>query len=435
MISVDKHLLVVCILLFSCCFQAVASPSSIAKSHPHSHALNASQPIPPRQDPWYSGPAGFETQSPGSVLRIREAPGNLTTVIGNCSAAYNILFRTTNSLQQPAFAVTTLFAPLSTNATVTSSLLLSYQIPYNTADVNQSPSYLLYSSDYPDIPTALGQGWIVNVPDFEGPQASFLLGLSEGQAVLDSIRSVLSQDVFPMPPNSTRTVLWGYSGGSIASTFALERHAQYAPELRLHGAALGGLVPNFAASTALLNASPQAGLLTAAFLGLTSQSPTARALLASSLIPANASAFFAAENYTHAELFEAFVNQDIFTTYFTNYTAFFYAPEIQALQRDNWHLGFHGVPQVPMFIYKAIEDEVAPVEEVDDLVGRWCALGGVEVRYERNRVGNHETEYVNGADRARLFLERVFEGMDGSVWERVCSLQDVTVGVVKSGEA
>lgn len=38
--------------------------------------------------------------------------------------------------------------------------------------------------------------------------------------------------------------MWGYSGGSIASTFAAELQASYAPELDFAGAALGGIVPD-----------------------------------------------------------------------------------------------------------------------------------------------------------------------------------------------
>lgn len=82
------------------------------------------QPIPPLQDPWYRAPAGFEKKKPGAVLRVREAPGNLTSLAGNCSAAYNILYRTTDSQYLPDWAVTTVFVPVAP-----APALLSYQIP------------------------------------------------------------------------------------------------------------------------------------------------------------------------------------------------------------------------------------------------------------------------------------------------------------------
>lgn len=40
---------------------------------------------------------------------------------------------------------------------------------------------------YAEVERGLGQGWFVNVPDFEGPLAAFIAGPQEGHATLDSI--------------------------------------------------------------------------------------------------------------------------------------------------------------------------------------------------------------------------------------------------------
>ena len=98
-------------------------------------------PLPPSQDPFYAIPPGYEDAAPGAVLRVRNAPGNLTKIVANSSAAYNILYRTTDSNYGPSWAVTTLFVPqnCSTNSTANdstahsdpaapSSALLSYQV-------------------------------------------------------------------------------------------------------------------------------------------------------------------------------------------------------------------------------------------------------------------------------------------------------------------
>lgn len=83
-----------------------ALPSLTSRGVSHS-----STPLPPSQDPFHTAQAGFESALPGTILRLRPAPGNLTAVIGNCSSAYNILYRTTNSLYKPTWAVTTLYVP------------------------------------------------------------------------------------------------------------------------------------------------------------------------------------------------------------------------------------------------------------------------------------------------------------------------------------
>lgn len=86
-------------------------------------------PPPPSQDPWYTAPPGFENAAPGTVFKIRNAPG-LASHMTNASAAYNILYRTTDTNYQPSWAVTTLYVPLK-NLTKSNknSPLLSYQLP------------------------------------------------------------------------------------------------------------------------------------------------------------------------------------------------------------------------------------------------------------------------------------------------------------------
>ena len=90
--------------------------------------------LPPSQDPFYTEPYGYENAAPGAVLRVRSAQG-LAKVVVNCTAAYQILYRTTDSNYQPSWAVTTLLvgqtdsANSTTNSTTgaSGSILLSYQ--------------------------------------------------------------------------------------------------------------------------------------------------------------------------------------------------------------------------------------------------------------------------------------------------------------------
>ena len=250
---------------------------------------SSSAPLPPSQDPFYTAPLDYASAAPGAILRVRATPGNLTSVIANSSSAYNILYRTTDSHYKPSWAVTTLFIPLSTsnetsytwNGTRSGTALLSYQYPYDSPDVDASPSYALYSDPYTDVEAALGRGWYVNVPDYEGPLAAFGAGVQAGHATLDSVRAVLSSDLGPTP--STRYAMWGYSGGSIASEWAAELQVQYAPELNFSGAVLGGLVPNGSTVFAAVNRQYFAGLIPLATLGFTRQFPEAYKFLVSKL--------------------------------------------------------------------------------------------------------------------------------------------------------
>jgi hypothetical protein len=134
-------------------------------------------PIPPKDDPWYAAPDGYESAAPGAILKMRAAPGDVQSVFGIVESSYNILYRTTDSRDAPSWAVTTMLVP--SNAT---GSLLSYQVPYDSADLNASPSYSLatltprneasLSSNIQEIREALRSGWYVTVPDYEGPLAS-----------------------------------------------------------------------------------------------------------------------------------------------------------------------------------------------------------------------------------------------------------------------
>ncbi|KUI54571.1 Lipase 1 [Cytospora mali] len=239
----------------------MASPTPDIRITPQRHDNpKHAEPIPPLQDPWYTAPHGFEGQKPGTVLRLREAPGNLTSLVTNCSAAYNILYRTTNSRYQPDWAVTTVFIPITK-----APALLSFQIPYDSAFLDASPSYSLYSPDsvlyYTEISTALASGWFFNVPDYEGPLASFTAGVQSGHATIDSIRAVLASHKKLGLAKDARYAMWGFSGGALASEWAAELQVQYAPEMNFSGAALGGLTPNVTSVLYTINRSAGVGLV------------------------------------------------------------------------------------------------------------------------------------------------------------------------------
>lgn len=316
---------------------------------------NASLPLPPSQDPFYTAPAAFEAARPGDILRLRIAPGNLTTLLPNSSTAYNILFRTTNNLYKPSWAVTTLFIPRTSNGASTS--LLSYQIPYNTANPSASPSYLFSSGPsalppltFSDISTALGYGWYVNVPESEGQLAAYAAGVQAGHATIDSIRAV---QTLIRPPDAT-IALWGYSGGSFASAFATEMAQQYAPELNLSGIALGGLLANLTETALIPGLIQPPGVL-----GLTAEYPEAREYILDQLHdtePYNKSTFLAALHNSPQQDTDLYRNQSIWP-YFRDGQGILQNRMLQRIVHSETILGYRGTPQMPLFVYKAVHDE------------------------------------------------------------------------------
>ncbi|KAJ2992463.1 hypothetical protein NUW58_g2160 [Xylaria curta] len=409
---------------------ATASPAS----HFHKRA-SSSGPLPPSQDPWYSAPAGYENTEPGTVLRVRPAPGNLTDIIGNSSAIYNVLYRTTNSQYKPAWAVTTMLVPeLGPDSTAArifnQAALLSYQVPYDSVNVDASPSYSLYSTNAGAIlGTALGLGLFISVPDYEGPLASFTAGVTSGYATIDSVRAVLSLDL-GLNTSSPRVAFWGYSGGALASEWAAELAVQYAPDLSeiFVGAALGGLTPNATSVLESITGTYAAALAPLGLIGLTSQYPEARERLISLLKtdgPRNKTGFLAVENLAPSDVLAAYAGHNI-ADYFKIGSAAFRDPKLVAAVNRDGIMGYHGVPQLPILLYQAIHDEIGKVADTDVLVERYCQVGA-NILYQRNSVGTHSDEAYSGLPVAVAWLTSVLTGSYAKVYNAEgCTVQNVT---------
>ncbi|ORY05550.1 secretory lipase-domain-containing protein, partial [Clohesyomyces aquaticus] len=213
-------------------------------------------PVKPEDDCFYRPPENFDWKAakPGTVLKFRTAPGHPV----DDYPAYNILYSTTDSNDKPTYAVTTVFVPKIISSP---HALISYQHNYDSADLSLSPSHDIYTQSV-SIPivnekihvcrdfvrTYLERGWFVNVPDYEGPTAAFGAGHMAGYATLDSIRATMSRIYrlgmpkhYPIPP---KILMYGYSGGALATNWAAVLHPVYAAELKISGAGVGGFFPD-----------------------------------------------------------------------------------------------------------------------------------------------------------------------------------------------
>ncbi|KAF2639467.1 hypothetical protein P280DRAFT_526901 [Massarina eburnea CBS 473.64] len=356
---------------------------------------NSAEPLLPSEDNFYTAPDGFEETAPGTIFCIRSAPGNITTVIANTSAAYNIVYRTTDSNYAPSWAVTTILSPLQNNTAkgnISHHSLLSLQTAYNTANHDSTPSLMLYcaasqtSLGIPwtadDISAALGNGWYVNMSDHEGPLSSFGLGVEEGHETLNS--KIIASD-------------------KETNTFAAELHEQYAPEMHFSGMAIGVFFLQ-------------------SILGITFQNGVAREYLISCLEPLgpyNSTAFLAALNYDVNVAFAAYYKQDI-CDYFIGGPSDLQASVIQDIANRNSNEGYHGTPLIPVFAYKVIHETV---NTLGTLLTRWCGIS-VDVRYDRNEVGRHITDITNGRLRALEWLKGVFKG---HMVQNGCEVKNLTV--------
>ncbi|KAH6951582.1 secretory lipase-domain-containing protein [Fusarium avenaceum] len=399
--------------------------------------LSQDEALTPSQDAWYTAPDGFESTQPGDVLRIRSVP-KLVSVVERSSAVYHILYRSTDSRGQASWAVTTLFIPSwFYRSQAGKAALLSYQFAYNTANFDCSPSFALAGVMAKSEPTLgirastclltemLSFGWIINTPDHLGPTAAFGASFQSGHATLDSVRAVHNLLKLRQGPDF-RTAIWGYSGGSIATFAATELHSSYAPDVNIDGAALGGVVDDISADLDKANKSPLAGTMIALLLGITSQYPEARAYLESRLVEDTKDEFMSVLHTEVTQAVKHFAGKDI-NSFFQNGAIDLRMPKMQELYDRQARLGYRGVPTMPMFVYKAFEDQFCPIKLTDATIERLCSAGA-EITYERNAVGGHVSEIENGKPRVFRFLESIFDGSYQTPTSKR-SISDVTVDV------
>lgn len=93
---------------------------------------------------------------------------------------------------------------------------------------------------------------------------------------------------------------------------------------------------------------------------VTAQYPSAREYLVSQLNPSgpyNATGFLQALNFSAIESIYYFGLHNISEYFVNGLEAIYEAPELVRVFGDNEYEGYHGIPQMPLFVYKAIHDD------------------------------------------------------------------------------
>ncbi|KAK4169888.1 lipase 1 [Cladorrhinum sp. PSN259] len=414
-------LVVSLLLLWNCLAAAVGASWQFTHNKHTSQADDPGTYLPlPSWDPWYKAPEGWEAATPGTVLKVRHHAYNLTRIpIANVQETFQVLFRSTNSLDNATWGVTTVFMPTkprcSLNSTGSANCtqgILSYQLPYDTSCLDASPSFgLQWGEPYGEMAVALARGWWVSVPDFEGPLASYGANIVAGYITLDSVRAVVAAAKTEFGLQNTRVALWGYSNGASATEAAVESAAKYAPDLKIAGAAIGGLASNVGMSGQILTQTQVAGLLVQGIIGVTSQYPVQREYILSRLNPSgpyNATEFFWASYMSGWDSLLYFCYVDVYA-YFIGGKSDLEAPGLVDMFLREGTMGAFGDPNTKLFMYQAVQDDMAPIKDMDALVQRLCDRGA-NILYHRNNWGGHNDELTNGRQRSFDFLGDVLDG-------------------------
>jgi pimeloyl-ACP methyl ester carboxylesterase len=391
---------------------AWAAVSMVSMSQAQAQAVPEAWPSPgkpapsPDADLFYRQPdaAVLATMLPGTVLRYREVSTTAYFVFPMGGQAWQLMYRSTNTKGQAVANVTTVMVP--SNAPPAGRVLLSYQTAYDGLSLRCAPSHELLHGSAAEaglIAPALLKGWVVVAPDYEGPQAQWTAGRNAGQGVLDSIRAVENFEPAGLSGPQTPTVMMGYSGGALASTWAAELHPGYAPELNLRGAAVGGVPVDMGNTARKIDGGLFVGIYFGAVAGLARAYPEVDP---NALFNDKGLRMLANVGQMCVGQFLSGTMDPLAAYFFQRMSSYTKVPQlldvpiIKRIIADN-RLG-QRPPTIPMYIYEGTADELIPVKDVDNLVQTYCRAG---VRVQYKRVFNeHVVLAVTGYPAALSYL-------------------------------
>lgn len=394
----------------------------LALAAPLDRRLAKRAPPRPSQDSFYNVPGDVAEAAPGAILRHRTPPARIAA-FGidpvNLKASHQILYRTTDNQGNATATVMSLLVPHNADM----SKLISYQVAEDAASIDCAPSYafqlesasgplqgtLLTQAELLLIEALLEQGWVVAVPDFLGPKGSFLANKLAGHATLDGIRAAIKSAPLTGLKPKPKVAMWGYSGGSLATLWAAEMQPSYAPELEIAGAAAGGAVPNLTTAVLSLNKKAFAGLIPVGLLGLVSQYPELGEVVEQHVIARYRDTIHKAGRQCLVANSLDFGFKDIIGM-FDDRKLISKNPTMVRILGEN-SLSDGTAPRLPMplFMYKAVADEVSPVGDTDALVAGYCAAGS-SVQYLKDIAASHGTLAATAAPKVISWLKEVMNG-------------------------
>ncbi|CAK7231125.1 hypothetical protein SBRCBS47491_007825 [Sporothrix bragantina] len=401
----------------------VSALSAVTVAAPVTEDVKRGSPPLPSTDSFYSVPDNIDSYALGAIIDHRSPPSAIAA-FGldplNLEASYQISYRTSDNFGNATSTVLTVLVPNNADT----SKVLSYQVAEDAADPNCAPSYAMQflansggllgtavtQAEILLIEAALYQGWVVIMPDHEGPLGAFLANRMSGHATLDGIRAALASTSITGIQSSARVGMWGYSGGSMASNWAAVLQPEYAPELTdsLIGAAIGGTVPNIPNVIDTVNETPFAGLIASGVLGLANVYPLVATVVNTEILDQYKAKFDEVAQQCFVPDILDFLLADV-KSMVSNQSVWTRPDIVEVLQYNSLEYAQAPPSSIPFYVYKSVLDEVSPVADTDSLVSAYCSAG-VSVEYTRDIASEHGSLAAIGAPKALMWLKDRFDG-------------------------
>jgi triacylglycerol lipase len=352
------------------------------------------RPRLPEDDRFYVPPPGFEHAAPGTVLRSRDVELAFMGLIRQKFTATQLLYRSTDRTGLPEATATTVLVPAE-RAPGNLCPIVSYQCAIDAVASRCFPSYALRRGSFALgalaqlefllIAAALSEGWAVSVPDHEGSQGIWGAPYEPGYRVLDGVRAALRCDRLGLSA-SAPIGLWGYSGGGLASAWAAEVYADYAPELNVVGAVLGSPVGDLGSTFRRLNGTFFSGLPAMVVAALSRVYPELDRVIKRHATDDGVALLDSLQRMTTMEAVIRMANKDMDSYVDRPLNEILDEPEVQFVF-DDIKLGT-AVPGAPVLIVQAVHDRIVSVDDIDELTESYRA-GGAAVTYHRDMFSEH----------------------------------------------
>lgn len=400
----------------------LAMPGPPSQAEPRSPAVT--EPTPPERDPFYRPPAELvAAQPPGGILAARPITIADQLPAAPDTEAWQISYRSNNSVDQPIAAVATLLKPRSANGK-----LVSLHAAEDSTGLFCAPSYTVRRSmrdglldgqidQLRSAPALLAQGWTVVVPDHQGPNSAFAHGPLAARIALDGIRAAQRFGPSELPGPDTEVAMWGYSGGSVPTLHGAELRSFYAPELNLVGVVSGGTDVDLEALSLAANRGPGAGLVAAAIIGLAREEPELDAYLRANATPLGRRLLDAKDNgcVLYQAATEPFLDIDSLVR-----GGLLRTPVLRAVF-ERTRMG-KSSPDAPVFLYHATADWLVPIGPADALAAAYCRDPAARVTYIRDHASEHLTLNALAEPSVIAWLRDRFAGIPV---EQGCSVRDM----------
>ncbi|WP_280298613.1 lipase family protein [Nocardia neocaledoniensis] len=383
---------------------------------------NADPLTTPQNDPFHTPPPGWDTEAPGTILNSRPVEVASLGPQPQDADAWQLLYRTTDTVGRPMATVTTVLRPRTEQV----KGLISYQPATDASAPQCAPSYVLRqgapdkydaSLDFMQIDEMLTSGHAISVPDWEGPKGAMFTPRQPGYAALDGVRAAEAFAPLGLSGTDTPVAAMGYSGGSYGTSWVAQTQPTYAPELRLVGVAMGGWTAPIAPYLATLDGGPFSGFLPSLLPGMMRADPVLAAAFDKYLTPTGHALMAAGDSkcVTPNVAQHAFVRMD-------DHLTIPFSRLLEEVQGSLAALDFSpDASTPPLFLYNAVHDEIVTIAAPDKAVAQWCAAGA-PITYTRDQLSEHVSLQIAATTAVLRWID---ERLAGQAAPDGCSIHTV----------